>query len=84
MSTTKKRHIEMEYVCTVLCIETSTTNNDVVIVEFSQYPGEEETVWNVCSFVQHMTLCMGLRADGIPINTQKRERSTREVKKPFQ
>ena len=38
---------------TVLCIETSTANNGAVIVPFSQYPGEEETVWNACSFLQH-------------------------------
>ena len=39
---------------TVLCIETSTTNNGAVIVPFSQYPGEEETVWNACSHIQHL------------------------------
>jgi hypothetical protein len=37
---------------TVLCIETSTTNNGATIADFSQYPGEEETVWNACSHVQ--------------------------------
>jgi len=43
MSTTKSRHIALEYsgvhkglVGTVLCIETSTTNNGAVISEFSQ------------------------------------------------
>jgi hypothetical protein len=61
MSTTKDLHIALEYsgvnkglVGTVLCIETSTTNNGAVIVKFSQYPGEEETVWNACSFLQHL------------------------------
>ena len=55
------RNIALEYssvhkglVGTVLCIETSTTNNGAVISEFSQYPGEEETVWNACSFLQHL------------------------------
>jgi len=53
MSMTKDQRIALQYsgvnkglVGTVLCIETSTTNNGAVIVEFSQYPGEEETVWN--------------------------------------
>jgi uncharacterized protein len=61
MSTTKDRESALEYsgvhkglVGTVLCIETSTTNNGAVISEFSQYPGEEETVWNACSFLQHL------------------------------
>ena len=39
---------------TVLCIETSTTNNGAVLLRFSQYPEEEETVWNACSFLQHL------------------------------
>ena len=53
MSTTKDRNIALEYsgvhkglVGTVLCIETSTTNNGAVLLRFSQYPEEEETVWN--------------------------------------
>ena len=53
MSTTKKRHIALEYsgvhkglVGTVFCIQTSTTNNGAVLLRFSQYPEEEETVWN--------------------------------------
>ena len=61
MSTTKDRDVALEYsgvkqggVGTVLCIETSSTNNGAVIVFFSQYPGEEETVWNACSFIQHL------------------------------
>jgi ankyrin repeat protein len=61
MSTTKDRKIALGYsgvhkglVGTILCIETSTTNNGAVISEFSQYPGEEETVWNACSFLQHL------------------------------
>jgi hypothetical protein len=29
-------------------------NNGAVISKFSQYPSEEETVWNVCSFLQHL------------------------------
>jgi hypothetical protein len=61
MSTTKRKGIALEYsgvnkglVGSVLCIETSTTNNGAVIVKFSQYPGEEETVWNACSFLQQL------------------------------
>jgi len=61
MSTTKDRNIALEYsgvhkglVGTVLCIETSTTNNGAVLLRFSQYPEEEETVWNACSFLQHL------------------------------
>jgi hypothetical protein len=61
MSKTKDRYMALEYsgvksglVGTVLCIETSTTNNGAVLVSFSQYPGEEETVWNACSFMQHL------------------------------
>jgi ankyrin repeat protein len=61
MSTTKDRRMALEYsgvksglIGTVLCIETSTTNNGAVLVSFSQYPGEEETVWNACSFMQHL------------------------------
>jgi hypothetical protein len=61
MSTTKSRKIALKYsgvkkglVGTVVCIETSTTNNGDVISEFSQYPGEDETVWNACSFLQHL------------------------------
>ena len=53
MSMTKDRGIALEYsgvhkglVGTVLCIETSTTNNGAVLLRFSQYPEEEETVWN--------------------------------------
>ncbi len=33
---------------TVLCIETSTTNNGAEITAFSQYPREEETLWGAC------------------------------------
>ena len=61
LSTTKDRTTALEYsgvkksgVGTVLCIETSSTNNGAVIVDFSQYPGEEETVWNAFSFIQHL------------------------------
>jgi hypothetical protein len=61
MSMTKDQLIALQYsgvnkglVGTVLCIETSTTNNGAVISKFSQYPGEEETVWNACSFLQHL------------------------------
>jgi hypothetical protein len=61
MSMTEDRRIALEYsgvnkglVGTVLCTETSTTNNGAVIVKFSQYPGEKETVWNACSFLQHL------------------------------
>ena len=62
MSTTMSREIALEYsgvktagtVGTVLCIETSTTNNGGRISKFSQYPAEEETVWNACSFLQHL------------------------------
>ena len=61
MSTSKNRATAMAYsgakqsrAGTVLCIETSSTNNGAVIVKFSQYPGEEETVWNACSFIQHL------------------------------
>ena len=61
LSTTKDRDVALEYsgvkqsgVGTVLCIETSTTNNGAVIVFFSQYPGEVETVWNACSHIQHL------------------------------
>jgi hypothetical protein len=60
MSTTKDRRTAMEYsgvkkglVGTVLCIETSTTNNGAHITAFSQYPGEAETVWGACSFLQN-------------------------------
>ena len=42
------RGVHKGLVGTVLCIETLTTNNSTVIVKFSQYPGEEETVWNAC------------------------------------
>jgi len=55
MSTSKDRRTAMEYsgvskglVGTVLCIETSTTNNGAEITAFSQYPGEKETVWGAC------------------------------------
>ena len=61
MSMTKDRGIALEYsgvhkglVGTVLCIETSTTNNGAVLLGYSQYPEEEETVWNACSFLQHL------------------------------
>ena len=61
MSTTKDRDIALAYsgvkqggVGSVLCIETSSTNNGAVIVFFSQYPAEEETAWNPCSFIQHL------------------------------
>ena len=61
MSTTKDRDIALAYsgvkqggVGSVLCIETSSTNNGAVIVFFSQYPAEVETVWNACSFIQHL------------------------------
>ena len=61
MSTTKHRDIALEYsgvhkglVGTVMCIETSTTNNGAVLLRFSQYPEEEEMVWNACSFLQHL------------------------------
>jgi len=60
MSTTKDRRTAMEYsgvkkglVGTVLCIETSTTNNGAEIAAFSQYPREAETVWGACSFLQN-------------------------------
>ena len=61
LSTTKDRDVALEYsgvkqggVGTVLCIETSATNNGAVIVFFSQYPGEKETVWNACCYLQHL------------------------------
>jgi len=61
MSMTKDQLIALQYsgvnkglIGTFLCIETSTTSNGAVIVMFSQYPGEEETVWNACSFLQHL------------------------------
>ena len=61
LSTTKDRDVALEYsgvkqggVGTVLCIETSATTNGAVIVFFSQYPGEKETVWNACCYLQHL------------------------------
>ena len=61
LSTTKDRDVALEYsgvkqggVGTVLCIETSATTNGAVIVFFSQYPGEKETVWNACCYIQHL------------------------------
>ena len=60
MSTSKDRRTAMEYsgvkkglVGTVLCIETSTTNNGAEIAAFSQYPREAETVWGACRFLQN-------------------------------
>jgi len=60
MSTTKSREIALHYsgvnnskVGTVLCIEVSMTNNGAVITAFSQYPGENETLWNACSYVEY-------------------------------
>ena len=61
MSSTKDRRTAMEYsgvkkglVGTVMCIETSTTNNGAEITAFSQYTGEAETVWGACSFLQNL------------------------------
>ena len=61
LSTTKDRDVALEYsgvkqggVGTVLCIETSATTNGAVIVFFSQYPGEKETVLNACCYIQHL------------------------------
>ena len=60
MSTTKSREIAMHYsgvtsggMGTVLCIETSMTNNGAVIQVFSQYPKEAETLWNSCSYIEY-------------------------------
>ena len=60
MSTTQYLNTALHYsgvsqgvVGTVLCIKVSTTNNGAVIVDFSQYPAEKETLWNACSHSQY-------------------------------
>ena len=60
MSTTQDLNTALHYsgvsqgvVGTVLCIMVSTTNNGAVIVDFSQYPAERETLWNACSHSQY-------------------------------
>lgn len=58
-STTKNLDVALEYsgaakglAGTVLAIEMSEVDQGAVIKEFSQYPGEEEILWNACSYME--------------------------------
>ena len=37
---------------TVLAMEMSEVDQGAVLTKFSQYPGEEETLWNACSYME--------------------------------
>lgn len=59
MSTTQHLEVALEYSefrgglqGSVLAIEMSETDRGVVLQPFSQYPGEEEILWNACSFME--------------------------------
>merc|ERR1719210_1183560 len=58
MSTTKSLEVALEYSGvqkgngTVLAMEMSEVDQGAILQEFSQYPGEEETLWNACSYME--------------------------------
>merc|ERR1719330_1572054 len=59
MSTTTKLEVALEYsgakkgcLGTVLAMEASEVDHGAVLQAFSQYPGEEETLWNACSYME--------------------------------
>ena len=37
----------------MIAIELSKLDNGADITDFSQYPGERETVWNTCAFLEY-------------------------------
>merc|ERR1719277_815674 len=57
-STTKNLEVALEYSGikkgsgTVLAMEISEVDQGAILQTFSQYPGEEETVWNACSYME--------------------------------
>lgn len=58
-STTKSLEVALEYsgaakglAGTVLAIELSEVDQGAVLQEFSQFPGEEEILWNACSYLE--------------------------------
>ena len=62
MSTTKSLKVAIDYsgvkqgkIATVLAMEVSEVDQVAVIAPFSQYPGEEEGVWNSCSYLEPRT-----------------------------
>merc|ERR1719330_492541 len=59
MSTTTKLDVALEYsgakkggLGSVLAMEASEVDHGAVLQTFSQYPGEEETLWNACSYME--------------------------------
>jgi len=61
MSTTKSLKIAMEYSgikdgkpASVLAMEVSKVDGGAVLGVFSQYPSEEETCWNACSYLEYV------------------------------
>jgi len=61
MSTTKSLKIAMEYSgikdgkpASVLAMEVSKVDGGAVLGGFSQYPSEEETCWNACSYLEYV------------------------------
>merc|ERR550532_2561632 len=58
-STTKSLEVALDYSGakpgtsgTVLVMEVSEVDHGAVLKDFSQYPGEEETLWNSCSYME--------------------------------
>merc|ERR550532_1724832 len=58
-STTKSLEVALDYSGaksgtsgTVLAMEVSEVDHGAVLKDFSQYPGEEETLWNSCSYME--------------------------------
>ena len=41
-------------VASVLAMEVSTVDGGAVLDPFSQYPAEEETLWNACSYLENV------------------------------
>ena len=59
MSTTASLDVALEYsgakkgnLGSVLAMEISEVDHGAVLQDFSQYPGEAETLWNACSYME--------------------------------
>ena len=94
MSSTKSLQVALEYsgiktghVGTVLAMEVSAVDNGAEVVEFSQFPGEKETVWNSCCYMQYLvgrdemvqTECGTVRVLLVKTNANSRAQTTEEL-----
>ena len=91
MSSTKSLQVALKatqgHVGTVLAMEVSAVDNGAEVVEFSQFPGEKETVWNSCCYMQYivgrdemvLTECGTVRVLLVKTNANSRAQTTEEL-----